>query len=554
MGNDNFTIAFQLHTMGYSVIPSGAGENGKHPLVSWAQYQEQAPDDDDLDAWEAELHPQLWGIVTNEDVAVIDANGTDTRSELETELGNPHVITPRGGGHWYINTTGHPFPTKTGVLQGIDVRGEGGFVNISGRSALGEYKILTLPSPDTLIPWEKVPERLLSALTSRKPLTGSGEFIREGNRNERLTSVAGSLRNQGLDQPAIEASLLIINDKRCQPPLPENEIKKIATSISRYPTASSGNKKSRYTLPKDRETATKHNKTTTENTTTEAVFQRDIEEWISRTNGAWFTNDELDRDLGYLSPNQKKKRGIAIERLASKGIVQRHPNDNKRTRKVTTDVRRIDFKAAGKRTPLDIGLPFDIQKLVHIYPGNIIVLAGAANTGKTAFMLNVIRLNMHFFPVFYWSSEMGKDELALRLERFPGIGLGEWNFEAWERTRDFADVIVPDAINIIDYYEFAGGEAFYQISEGFRAIWEKLGTGIALVAIQKARNRQTGRGGDFGLEKPRLYLSMDTGKLRIIKGKNCAIPGSNPDGLTIEFKLTDGCNFIITREWYRPQE
>jgi len=36
--------------------------------------------------------------------------------------------------------------------------------------------------------------------------------------------------------------------------------------------------------------------------------------------------------------------------------------------------------------------PFKLENLVHLYPKNIIVLAGASNTGKTAFLLNVALL------------------------------------------------------------------------------------------------------------------------------------------------------------------
>ena len=105
---DAYTTAFKLLTLGFHVIPSGAGDKGKAPLVNWYEFQATAPDENQLEAWERELSPILWGIITNDDIAVIDADTPETRAELTVELGEPHVVTPRGGAHWYVDTTGNP--------------------------------------------------------------------------------------------------------------------------------------------------------------------------------------------------------------------------------------------------------------------------------------------------------------------------------------------------------------------------------------------------------------------------------------------------------------
>ena len=62
-----------------------------------------------------------------------------------------------------------------------------------------------------------------------------GEPIREYRRNVSLTSVAGSLRDRGLDVETIGVVLLGANRARCEPPLPEPEVLAIARSIGRYP-------------------------------------------------------------------------------------------------------------------------------------------------------------------------------------------------------------------------------------------------------------------------------------------------------------------------------
>ena len=229
---DAYATAFKLLTLGFSVIPSGGGDKGKAPLVNWRDYQTTAPDESQLEAWESQLKPRLWGIITNDRIAVIDADTPETRVTLEAELGKPHVTTPRGGAHWYIDTAGHPMKTVAGLLPGIDVRGLGGFVNIAG----GKYQIMQLPVPGELIPWGKLPERILAALNGSKPAPKKkqGTPIPETTRNATLASIAGAMRRKGADQGAIEAALLEINASRCQPPLAESEVLRIAVSVSRY--------------------------------------------------------------------------------------------------------------------------------------------------------------------------------------------------------------------------------------------------------------------------------------------------------------------------------
>ena len=251
--NDTFATAFKLLTLGYSVIPSGGGDKSKAPLVNWRDYQTTAPDESQLEAWESQLKPHLWGVITNDRIAVIDADTPETRAQLEAELGEPHVVTPRGGAHWYLDTTGHPMKTVAGLLPGVDVRGIGGFVNIVGVNKVlgGKYEIRRLPVPgDTLIPYDRLPERIRAAQNGRKPVAREkqGEPIPETKRNTTLTSIAGAMRRKGADQGAIEAALLEINASQCQPPLSEREVLKIAESVSRYESKPNADQPAHFNL------------------------------------------------------------------------------------------------------------------------------------------------------------------------------------------------------------------------------------------------------------------------------------------------------------------
>jgi putative DNA primase/helicase len=67
--------------------------------------------------------------------------------------------------------------------------------------------------------------------------SATGVAIPEGQRNDTLTSLAGTMRRSGMGVEDIEAALLVTNNKRCDPPLAEDEVRKIASSVCRYKPA-----------------------------------------------------------------------------------------------------------------------------------------------------------------------------------------------------------------------------------------------------------------------------------------------------------------------------
>jgi len=72
----------------------------------------------------------------------------------------------------------------------------------------------------------------------RSPATSSRSHqgpIMTGTRNTYLTSRAGTLRRQGLDEAQLESELQGINLAECNPPLESREVAAIARSIARYP-------------------------------------------------------------------------------------------------------------------------------------------------------------------------------------------------------------------------------------------------------------------------------------------------------------------------------
>ena len=269
-----------------------------------------------------------------------------------------------------------------------------------------------------------------------------------------------------------------------------------------------------------------------------------IEEWVSVTDG-YFSVTDCRQALQSITDSDQTTFRVILHRLAKRGVIEKNGHKDGVYRRIVTEIEPLDWKNADTN-PLPLHWPFLIERLVSIYPGNIAIIAGSPNAGKTAFILNFIKLNQDHQEIHLFSSEGGKEELNQRIAKF-GLPFDDWTFHAWERSGNFQDCVKPNAINIIDYLEIH--DDFYKVGGQIKAIADRLKTGFALIALQKPTGRDAGLGGERGLEKPRLYLAMDGGRLKIVKAKSWARCDQNPNGLIHDFKIIDGCKFHTTGDW-----
>jgi hypothetical protein len=253
---------------------------------------------------------------------------------------------------------------------------------------------------------------------------------------------------------------------------------------------------------------------------------------------------------------EKAQVRATIKRFKDRGIIEPRGDRDGSYRKKIQDWKPMDYQnAPTKEFPLII--PMGVSDLCKIYPGNIIMVAGAKSSGKTAFLLNIVFSNQGRFglrkeDIVYLNSEMGETELKLRLELFREINISFWNFTPIERYQNWSDLVTGEKkIFIIDYLEIE--DNFYLVAKEINRIHHKLKDGIAIVAIQKDARNPLGRGGSFSLEKPRLYLSMDFGKITIVDAKAWRDPLRNPRGLLRRFRLASGSYFMPRGDW-RTQE
>ncbi|WP_155321959.1 hypothetical protein [Desulfosarcina ovata] len=339
----------------------------------------------------------------------------------------------------------------------------------------------------------------------------------QGSRGESLFHVANCLFKGGMDSDNLSKCLYFIASN-CKPPFPEKEVsEKIRSLLHR---------------PEKRKTS----------------LTAEIREWVTATWGNFSATEALQGATNATFEDRKKIR-VILGRLVKEGVLERVQGRNGVYRKIDAECESMDFLNAETETA-DIWLPFNLHRMVETMPGNIILIAGEPNAGKTGLLLNVICNNMRKFETHYFNSEMGGSELKKRLGLFPDILPSQWNFRAWERADNFADVIKPGKgrLNIIDFLELH--DNFYEVGGRLAEIHKKLKGAVAVVAMQKNAGVDTGLGGFRGLEKPRLYLAMSPGRLKIVKAKNWKTD-QNPNGLQYEFKVAQGCKFTTVRDWHR---
>ena len=327
-----------------------------------------------------------------------------------------------------------------------------------------------------------------------------------------LFRVGGYLKKGGAPKD-VTAQVLGILAESCQPPIPEDQL------AARIEAAYQGQEDQEKSLAQA------------------------VREWVLSSPGDMLSSDFV-KEAGLSSRVVMKNVSKIFERLCREGIIERASQKRGHFRLVERESKALNWKDADCSQVFDIQWPFFLENFVNLYPKNIAILAGTSNAGKSAFLLNLVRMNMAKHRVVYFSSEMGEEELRLRISKF-GLPLDDWTFEARERASNFAHAIEPDALNIVDFLELS--DNFYQVGGDIRAIFDRLNRGVCIIALQKKGGQTLGRGAEFSLEKARVYLSMDPGKLTIIKGKNWALPGFNPNGRAFEFKLVDGCQFVSTK-------
>jgi putative DNA primase/helicase len=235
--NPTLDEALRIAASGYRVLPCN---QAKRPIIGgWPEAATTGPQQ--IKDWFANsnyLLAVLTGPQNNLFAVDVDPNGEKWLAENEHRMLCERVHMTKRGRHFLYRFTDALNDVKTTTVgkvdSGVDTRGAGGYLiwwPAQGLGVSGDLDSLTEP-PQWLV------EELADADRSNKVAKYSyPEIILEGGRNDALASYCGSVWHSGIPIEQLLQAATEFNRARNDPPLPEEEVHSVATSISRYERA-----------------------------------------------------------------------------------------------------------------------------------------------------------------------------------------------------------------------------------------------------------------------------------------------------------------------------
>lgn len=215
------------------------GQPGKTPRTVHG-VKDATTDEAQIRKWWGMWPSSNIGLATGAEFVVLDIDGPDAELQLESQgYEAPESLEVRTGRGRHVYLRGDvSIRNRTRLIggqKGVDIRGDGGYV-VAPPSIHENGRVYEFSDPDA--PLAEIPQWLRELHGARKQVAvdlADETPIPDGGRNDELARIAGSYRAKGLAFPEIFTLLQSVNARRCNPPLDESEVRKIAESIARYP-------------------------------------------------------------------------------------------------------------------------------------------------------------------------------------------------------------------------------------------------------------------------------------------------------------------------------
>ena len=185
-----------------------------------------------------------FGIKTGNGLVVIDVdtkdNGFESLEQIKQYMPDTFTVRTGSGGLHFFYSTDREIKNRTRFMDGLDVRGDGGYVVApASRHKCGNYYLI---EKDTKI--QPITRELLEIITTDTPKEESEyrhiettDTFGEGERHDKMVKIAGNFYRQGLSEKVVLEALQSMNETLCNPPLPYKEIKSITKSVAKYKNA-----------------------------------------------------------------------------------------------------------------------------------------------------------------------------------------------------------------------------------------------------------------------------------------------------------------------------
>ena len=297
-----------------------------------------------------------------------------------------------------------------------------------------------------------------------------------------------------------------------------------------------------------------------------AEFQiGELREYLRRIEGQKTSLRELRTEFGIL-PGSKSFDSIRkmVFSLVEERVLR--PTGVRGEYKVIKKVNPISVYGRERRAPIDVIFPKDFDtgmemsfaEDIVLREGDMILLSGMSNFGKTTLCMNLCAENLDKKPILMGNEYTTMDNepsqrFLLRLDAMDWFqwfnGDGTDRFTLLPVREDYPEHIVKDNLNIIDWINLPG--EYYMISPVMEGIKHAIGKGIAVIALQKNADKEYGRGGyltkDFADCELLLDKYGDTDEVLLTVGK-VKEPKRRVVGRTFAYGISKGVKIINFRE------
>ncbi|MGA2933930.1 MAG: bifunctional DNA primase/polymerase [Methanomicrobiales archaeon] len=391
---------------------------GKHPRTPNG-LKDATTDREIIRGWWQRWPGSNLAIVTGRGLFVVDIDPRHGGSleALEKAVGTlPKTWTHRTGGGGlhllYRVPKGTTIPSRVGVLPGIDIKGEGGYILVPPSRHASGNRYERIPSDEFVQDPSDALVRFIiesKSLEVREPLKVP-EKIKDGERNSILFRAGCALRAKGMSGKAILAALVEENREKCSPPLGGDEVQRIAESVVRYPE---GKKPVGATPPKEDPAAS---------TEKDEKAQKKIKPWLELNGRLYITarNEEglyffasrtgdgiefvshLEEDGGIITP-RTLPIGPDGEDVPVVGIPLRERIEAAHDIDPDELVRRLDehIKKWVDLTDLDREMGIYYLLFTWFYPkaNTVPYYRALGDTGKGKSRIITVLSNLCFFPI-----------------------------------------------------------------------------------------------------------------------------------------------------------
>lgn len=235
--NSNLSSSLVYAHHNFKVFPLKVNSKSGQVLKSWLN--EATTDVETIRNWFSNTDYNV-DVRTGDGLVVIDIDNKNEKNGIESIKpflkGFPKtkiVKTTNNRSHMY-NKFDRPISNKTNLYEGIDVRGEHGYVVGIGSVIDGNSYFVSLDEPIAQAN-DAVYQFLEGTKIKDIKMIDIGNVIEQGTRNDSLFRLGCALQGNGISDETIMMCLINENTLRCNPPSTEKEVNTIIQSIiNRY--------------------------------------------------------------------------------------------------------------------------------------------------------------------------------------------------------------------------------------------------------------------------------------------------------------------------------